>query len=58
MERYIYIYIIILSWMEFDGLYIIVEHASSLVNITGLLFERNSCIVAIIVVSNPLSILI
>ena len=44
--------------MEFDGLYIIVEHASSLVNITGLLFERNSCIVAIIVVSNPLSILI
>ena len=39
-------------------MYITVEHASSLVNIFGLLFERNSCIVAFIVVFNPLSIVI
>ena len=37
--------------MEVDGLCITVEHASSLVTIFGLLFERNACIVAIIVVS-------
>ena len=53
-----YMYIYIYGWRWMDGPHITAEHASSLVNIFGLLFERNACIVAIIVVSDPFSILI
>ena len=58
MYIYVYVYIYIYGWRWMDGPHITVEHASSLVNIFGLLFERNACIVAIIVVSDPFSILI
>ena len=41
-----------------DDPYNTVQHVSSLPNVFGLIFERNVCIVGIIVVSDPLFILI